>query len=56
MPETAAGRILSTSIAIARSAPAKRAKYVSSAQIPWDLIEQLRDHLDAARIEWRPRR
>lgn len=47
------GRILDATIAVARSAPAKRGQNVHAAQIPWSKIIELRDALDHAEIEWR---
>lgn len=42
--------------AVAEAAPPKAGTYVSDAKIPWRRIRRLRDALDAAGIEWEPRR
>ena len=44
--------VLVAAVAIARSAPAKRAEYVHAALIPWSKVENLRAALDLAGIEW----
>lgn len=51
---TAAARTLDAAIAVAAYAPMKRGQYVTSAQIYWPLITELRDALDEMGIEWRP--
>lgn len=46
-------------IDIAAYAPDKQHKHTYSAKVPWALIHELRDRLDAAGIDWRqcrPRR
>jgi hypothetical protein len=47
-------RVLAAAITIARRAPQRRGSYVSHALIPWPLIEELREALDAGGVEWRP--
>lgn len=50
-----ASKLLDTVIAIAAAAPKKQGQHVYSAQVPWALIHQLRERLDAMGIEWRQR-
>jgi hypothetical protein len=50
---TAAARLMDAAIAVADYAPAKRGQHVSSAQIYWPLIIELRAALDAMGVEWR---
>jgi hypothetical protein len=48
-----AGRVLDAATAIANRAPVAPGKYVTDAKIPWRLIRELRDALDAMEVEWR---
>lgn len=42
--------VITVAKAIAQSAPAKRSKYVYAAQIPWQLIQELRTALELAQL------
>jgi hypothetical protein len=46
-------KVLATATDIAAAAPKRRGKYkyVTNAQIPWSMIEQLRDQLDEIGID-----
>lgn len=46
-------RAIATAIEIATWPPLRRESYTSSAKVPWLLIEELRERLDAAGIDWR---
>lgn len=53
MANSPAARVLDAAIAVADYAPPKRGQFVTSAQIYWPLIEELRSALDAMDIDWR---
>jgi hypothetical protein len=45
--------VIAWALDIAASAPAKQAKYVSDAKVPWRKIEGLRKALDGIGADWR---
>jgi signal recognition particle subunit SEC65 len=51
-----AARVLDAAIKVAAYPPKKKGQSVSSAQVYWPLIDELRDALDELGIEWRPAR
>jgi hypothetical protein len=38
---------------VAAAAPLKQGQYVHAAQVPWTLIHELREALNAADVDWR---